>query len=255
MARSVRRGRIVAVRLLERAGARLASRSATEEAPRCGIHERAARRLYSRAVGGVHEIVDADSVLRGAGTPAHERFDRFPPDFTIKGMFFQRLVRMVDPAELARLRVRLPAGGRYVAFKSYPQVEYSRLAHLAACTQYPRLDVREAMRRLARHDFEQFATTTVAKVALSFVGGCAEVLRRMPDLYRMTLDGGRFDSELIPGGVRMYYEDFYGWLDCYPVGTLEGICQRYGHSPRVEIHLKSDIDGHLDVTWSDPRPS
>ena len=71
----------------------------------------------------------------------------------------------------------------------------------------------------------------------------------MPSLYEMTLEGGSYEASEIDGGVRIALRDFYGWLDCYPVGTLEGIVLHFGHRPRVEIHLQDELNGHFDVTW------
>jgi uncharacterized protein (TIGR02265 family) len=195
-------------------------------------------------------VVEIGRPLRGHGTEADARFARFPATHTIKGMFFNRLVAIVsaDAVEQLELRAR-PRNGRYLPFKSYPQIDYSRLAHLAAITRYRNQDTREAMRRLARDDFAEFAKSRVAKVALSFVGDCADTLKRMPDLYRMTLEGGTFDAVDIDGGVRVSFRDFYGWLDCYPLGTLEGIVLHYGHRPQVAMALEDDLNGHFDVTW------
>ena len=196
-------------------------------------------------------MVEEGRPLRGHGTSADVRFARFPASHTIKGMFFTRLMAIAPRAEVEQRDLRaFPRGGRYVAFKNYPQIDYSRIAHLAASTRYRHQETREAMRRLARDDFAEFAKSRVAKVALSFVGDCADTLKRMPDLYRMTLEGGTFDAQDIEGGVRVSYRDFYGWLDCYPLGTLEGIVIHHGHRPRVEMHLEDDLNGHLDVTWN-----
>ena len=195
-------------------------------------------------------MVDANRPLKGHGTAAEERFARFPASHTIKGMFFTRLVPMLPTGGLDQLELQeRPRNGRYLAFKSYPQIDYSRMAHLAATTRYRNDETREAMRRLARDDFAEFAKSRVGKVALSFAGDCSDTLKRMPSLYDMTLEGGSFAAQDIEGGVRVELRDFYGWLDCYPVGTLEGIVLHFGHRPQVELHLTDDQNGHLDVTW------
>ena len=70
-----------------------------------------------------------------------------------------------------------------------------------------------------------------------------DTLKRMPSLYEMTLEGGSFSAEAIEGGVRIALRDFYGWLDCYPLGTLEGIVLHHGFRPRVEMHLEDELNG------------
>ncbi len=197
------------------------------------------------------DVVELHVALVGCGTEPEERFRAFPEDHSIKGMYFPRLVAQLSPSELELAGLREPPrGGRYLPFKSYPQHDYSRVAYLAACKQHPRLSTREAMRRVARDDFQQFAESRVGKISLSFISDCGEALRRLPDLFNMSLTGGSFGAEREGDRVRLQFRDYHGWLDCYMFGVLEGIVLSFGNTPRLEADLATECEGTVDVTWS-----
>lgn len=176
---------------------------------------------------------------------AEERFALFPPEFTMKGMFFSRLMELAPPGSLERTLPRLvarPALGRYLPFSDYPQVDYSRLAHHIATQREPEVDPVEAMRRLARADVTTFATSKLGMVVFALVGDdVVEALLKLPDMYRMSLRGGEVHASLTARDtVQLEYEDFYGWLDCYPIGHIEALTAHFGRKCEIEY----DLDGH-----------
>jgi uncharacterized protein (TIGR02265 family) len=187
---------------------------------------------------------------------AEERFARFPSDFTIKGMFLTRLCRIATPQVLEAVRPRLvkaPALGRYLPFADYPQVDYSRLAHAIACDRYRNLDVAEAMRRLARDDVEAFASSQVGRIMLTLAGDARGVLLKLGDMYATAIRGGTVKAhDAGSGRVALEFQEFYGWLDCYPVGTIEGIVAHFRQSCEIELELRSEIDGTMLVTLHTP---
>lgn len=195
--------------------------------------------------------VTQGSILRGPAD-AEVRFARFPEHYKIKGMFFGRIVRVLGEAgyrPLEPLLVDPPRLGRYMPFADYPQVDYSRLCHAAAVHEWPSVPVPEAMRRLARLDFGEFASSTVGRVTLALTGELAESLSKLPDLYRMSLKGGRVSAEPSGDGVRVRFEDFYGWVDCYPIGTLEGVVHHYGREANIEGEIHDDRSATYEVRW------
>lgn len=198
----------------------------------------------------MREVLEVHRPLVGCGTEPEDRFRAFPKDHAIKGMYFSRLVARLSAAELEAANLwALPRDARYLPFKSYPQHDYSRISYLAAIKRHPRLSTREAMRRIARQDFEQLAASRVGKITLAFVGSCEEALMRLPDLYRLSVTGPTFVSERRSEAVRLTFADYHGWLDSYTLGTLEGIVQHYGHSPRLSVDLPSDFEGTVDISW------
>ena len=183
---------------------------------------------------------------------AESRFLRFPADFAIKGMFFARLLAIAPRAALAHVGERLvnPAVlKRCLPFADYPQVDYSRLAHVVAAETYRNLAVAEAMRRLARQDIRTFAESQVGRILLALSGDVTATLLKMPEMYRAALRGGTVQSLRVNAStVELHFRDFYGWLDCYPIGTIEGLAAHFGQSCEIEVSMETLISATYTVT-------
>lgn len=198
--------------------------------------------MYDARVPGILRI-KTDVALVGH-VEAEDRFAAFPAGFTVKGMFFSRMVQLGGPGALADVRDKLkkpPALGRYLPFSDYPQADFSRLAHRVATGLFPRRGVCEAMRLLARKDLETFASSSVGSVMMALAGkDTCEALMRLPDMYRATLSGGIATAERIaPNVVVLRYDDWYGWLDCYPVGHVEGLAAHLNQHCEIEVEQRS----------------
>src|SRR5690348_8551194 len=78
-----------------------------------------------------------------------------PKSFVVKGMFFSRHVAQLgsDFDKVAAGLEAPPRFGRYVPFSDYLQRDYMRVITAVSRKVYPRLGLREAMRRLGRDDF------------------------------------------------------------------------------------------------------
>jgi uncharacterized protein (TIGR02265 family) len=179
---------------------------------------------------------------------AEARFARFPRHYTLKGMFFTRVIglgarffdavrpKLIDP----------PRAGRYVAFADYPQVDYSRIAHAVATGLTPTLPVPEAMRQLARRDLSTFATSSIGRVSLAMLRDAEAAVLKLPDLYAAVLHGGIVTGRSLgKNEIEFTFSDYYGWVDCYPVGTIEGLVDRYGRSCHIEV----DVEGALSAVY------
>lgn len=198
--------------------------------------------------------IRADVPLVG-DVDAEERFARFPDSFRMKGMFFSRMIALGGHATFLEIQPRLrdkPRLGRYLPFSDYPQVDFSRLAHHVAVTRYPNVDVVEAMRRLAREDVRTFAASAVGSVMLALVGGDPRTaLLKLPDMYAASLKGGEVTARLLAdGAVELSYRSFYGWLDCYPIGHIEGLAAHCGRGCEIEAEAASELDAVLRVHLS-----
>lgn len=176
---------------------------------------------------------------------AAARFAGFPADFTIKGMFLARLEKLASHAVLESMRTALlmpKALGHYVSFGDYPQVDYSRLAYAVATDLYKRMEPAEAMRRLARRDIQTFGESQIGKIMLAFAGDAAATLMKLPEMYRAALRGGgvkavRTDART----VTLHFQNFYGWLDCYVIGTVEGLVAHFSRACEIDVSLESAI--------------
>ncbi len=181
-----------------------------------------------------------------------ERFARFPSSYLMKGMFFNRMVGLGGERayrEVESKLVKRPQLGRYLPFSDYPQVDFSRLAHQVAITRFPGQDVVEAMRRLARQDIATFAQSAIGSVMFALAGhDPVTALLKLPEMYRASLKGGEVSARLAgPQVVELAYREFYGWLDCYPIGHVEGLAAHCERSCEIEVEADSEIAAVLRV--------
>lgn len=208
------------------------------------------------AVGPRLRRITRDVMLTGT-VDAEARFERFPSYYTAKGMFFARMVELGGEGVWRSVEGRLkkrPALGRYLPFSDYPQEDFSRLAHAVAVHKQPAVTVIEAMRRLGRVDISTFARSSLGSVVFALVAGSVEsALLKLPDMYRMSLKGGEVAAERVePGVVALRFEDFYGWLDCYPVGQIEGLVAHYGKDAEIELDLATETRGTYRIRILEP---
>lgn len=195
---------------------------------------------------------EADTPLVG-DIDVESRLARVPRSYTLKGMFFGSLVASLgdDGWEAIRPQLRAaPRFDRYVPFSDYPQVDYCRIAVAAAARLHPDVDLPEAARRLARGDFAVFARSRVGAVLMSLAGDLPTVLSGLPSLYQKVTRGGNVESERLDGGgVSLRYTDYHGWVDCYTLGTIEGVVMHFGQRPHIRVSLESETRATYDVRW------
>lgn len=174
-------------------------------------------------------------VLDGA-TDVEALLAVYPKHFTVKGMFCARIVDMLGQAgwqELAPKLQAAPRGSSYVAFKDYPQTDYTRLVMFTAVRLFPELSTTEAARRVARDDFAAFARSNIGKVMVALVGDARTALMHLPEAYARIIGGISLRAdELDVRTVRISCDNYYG-VYAYFLGQLEGIVLSMGGKPRI----------------------
>lgn len=179
---------------------------------------------YNQVLSG---DMDAESVARA-----------IPKANVVKGMFFTRHVAQLG-GDFTNVIPRLeapPRFGKYVPFSDYQQSDYMRVITAAASKVYPRLGLREALRRLGRDDFNVFGESTVGKVILAVVGDAKAALLKTPGIY-MKMAPGDWEAtgeELDENTVRIEFFPAYGSWE-YQLGQLEGVVVKYGASPTTTV--------------------
>jgi uncharacterized protein (TIGR02265 family) len=160
-----------------------------------------------------------------------------PAAFTVKGMFFKRFSDVLG-AEYEGLSGELDSPQReakYVAFKGYPQRDYTRLAVAAARKLFPGLPLREAVRRLARQDIAIFASSVIGKVVLAMARDARSTLHRMPNAYAGTAPDTRIRVlDLDARTARVAVEPHHGIIE-YTLGQVEGIVLAFEQQPVVTL--------------------
>lgn len=161
-----------------------------------------------------------------------------PANYRVKGMYFLRLREKVGHQwdTVAPMLDQPPEGGRYLAFKDYPQSDYTRLIAAAAARAYPRLPPREAIRRVARDDIRVFSKSTLGKVVLSVVGDARKALMTMASVYKKMASGDWKirATELSARDVRIEFVDLHGMWE-YQLGQIEGVVTHYGAGCTVTV--------------------
>jgi uncharacterized protein (TIGR02265 family) len=188
------------------------------------------------------------------GVDAEQRFGHFPKGFTLKGMFFARLLTLnerVFPEVRSKL-VEAPKGDRYLPFHDYPQVDYSRLAYAVATRLHRGSSAPEAMRLVARQDFATFAASAVGRVTLALMGNAERAILKLPSAYAAVMKGGTVTAASTgKDEFEVVFRDFYGWVDCYPMGTLEGLAKHFGKSCSIVAELESGIHARYRISLAD----
>lgn len=202
------------------------------------------------------ETIHSDRALIGS-YDVEEEVRSIPAGYGVKGMFFDRLVIVLgdDFESAAKTLENPPPSGRYVPFRDDPGGDFARLAAAAARKVYPRLGLREGVRRVALDDFRVFADSMVGKVTLAVASDARSVLKKVPFIYR-SLAPGDWDisaEEIDERTVRLDFRPFVGRWE-YAIGQFEGAVLHFG--ARSIIHVYDEGSGHIrfDVEHSPAEP-
>ncbi len=176
-----------------------------------------------------------------------------PPDYTVKGMFFPRLVGAVGDGWDALTRdLRGPpsAPARYHAFEPYPMVDYLRLIDVVARARFP-VAVREGYRLLARGELEVFAASTLGKVTLALLREPGATLVRYQDVAGVLMNGPKITSTRVSErSVRLTWERLVGSTEAV-IGLLESMVLLFDCTPQVEVDIDPDRRASFLVSWTE----
>jgi uncharacterized protein (TIGR02265 family) len=174
----------------------------------------------------------------------------FPPTYTVKGMFCERYAALLgdDFPSVARKLINPPRGAHYVAFKDYPQADYTRIVAGAAAKVYPNLPISEAVRRVARDDIQTFGTSVFGKVLMTLVGDPQTALKHLPDAWARVAPGPNvWTEELDARTMRLVFRRHRGFPE-YVLGQLEGVVMTFHRAPLVTVRRLEPETLAFDVT-------
>jgi uncharacterized protein (TIGR02265 family) len=198
---------------------------------------------------GTRIVIHMSEPLEG-DYDAERRAHEIPASYVLKGMFFSRLVERLGSGwgSAAQRLSRPPRAGRYLAFSDYPQSDYERLSAEVARKLHPAQGLREAVRRLARDDFDVFAESTFGRVLLAVVGDARSALLKVPYVYSKVAPGDwQVSAEELDGArVRIEFVPNFGSWE-YLVGQIEGIVVAFGGSPTLSVELLPGNHLRIDV--------
>jgi uncharacterized protein (TIGR02265 family) len=173
-----------------------------------------------------------------------------PDSFVLKGMFYTRFVQQLG-SDWALLQDELetpPKNGRFLAFSDYSQRDYVRIYCAVARKIYPRLGLREGVRRLARADFGVFTESTFGRVMLALVRDARSALHRVPYVYSKVAPGDwqARAEDVDERTVRIEFEPHYGMWE-YQAGQFEGIVLAFGTTPDLVVERPRERCVRFDV--------
>ena len=201
----------------------------------------------ARVVSG-EPIRDSDALTGDYDLEASAR--RIPDGLVVKGMFFHRHVDILGAEwnSVLKTLTEPPRGGRYLAFRDYHAGDYVRVSGRAARWRYPGVGSREALRRLAREDFDVFAASTLGRVVLSIISDARGVLHKSPFVYE-TLARGDWRvvvTDIDERTLSMEYTPYFARWE-YALGQIEGVVLHYQPSSMVRVSELSDQRVYFEV--------
>jgi uncharacterized protein (TIGR02265 family) len=171
---------------------------------------------------------------------------RVPETKTQKSMFITPMI-----LKAKRLGVTLrSARERYLPFQEYPLREHVQLLVESAEAFYPRLNMRQALRRLGRGAYRAFVESTVGKVVWSTVTDAHSSLDAILKGYAIAVPGCTAAVvERSAGRAVVRLDRITYFLDCHHVGCIEGAIHAVGTHGRVTIRLDGPSSGEFLAEW------
>lgn len=179
--------------------------------------------------------LDVNAVLRS-----------IPESATIVGMFIEPL------AESARKAGNpLPsARDKYTHYKFYPLKEHAQLLVETCARIYPRLSLRQALRKLGRAAPKALMDSTIGKVTFGAASGIEGSLRAWVRTYPLHLRPGfAHVVEVSASHAILRLEEIHYFLDCHHVGSLEGVFTFLDKRATVRINAHSATSADLLCSW------
>lgn len=181
--------------------------------------------------------------------PIHweERIDAIPATANARGMFFQFLIDALGPR--VALQIEAPT---YIAFKSYPLREYVSLLARGSRVAFPSLASSEAVRRLGRLVYPNYAKTITGTAVFAVAGrNFRRIVELCPRAYEIGMTPGKVKIvSCEEGRAVVQLQDIWNVPEFHQVGVWEGgmdVCNVKGLiKTRVRNHGTCDFE----VTWS-----
>jgi uncharacterized protein (TIGR02265 family) len=139
-------------------------------------------------------------------------------------------------------------------FSDYALADYFRLARAVGRALHPTATVSEQLRRAAGADFELFTQSKVGRVMMAFASDPVSVLAKCGAMYRTVVAGPVVESERRgPDRAVVRFREYRGPVECYPAGTLEGVCRTFGVPYEMRIEQLGPTEANYEITVLD-RP-
>lgn len=176
---------------------------------------------------------------------AIREIENIPAAAQIRGMFILPVLQ-----EAKRAGANLAKRERYVPFQFYALREHAQLMVEASALLFPRLSLRQALRRLGRGAPQAFVGSTLGRVVLQSARGVPDVVSALAKGYELNMEPGRAHVE--QAGARVLdvkLEKVYYFLDSHHVGAFEGALRFAGARGAVRVHRIDASTSVLRIEW------
>jgi len=179
--------------------------------------------------------LDAEACLRA-----------IPATATITGMFIE------STAALARQKGHTvtSARARYTAFQPYPLKEHCTVLVEVARVLYPKVHLREALRRIGRGAPHVLLQSTVGRVVLGSAEGPHATIEAMAKSYAVHMQPATLKVERAgekSAVIRM--SDIHNFLDSHNVGVFEGVMRHAKLEGTIRIRSYSRTSADFFCAW------
>ena len=174
-----------------------------------------------------------------------ERIRAVPPEATVKGMFIEAPVAVVQQRSGQRI-------GReeYIPFKDYPVAEHNQVLAACAMAGYPDVPIREGLRRLGRDALRTFLDSLAGRVVFAAAGRNFDAaLGLVARSYGITGPvGSATVVERSPDDAIIQLRRCFNFPDCYHVGVFEAAMEHFREPGEVLVRVLSICD--VDIKMS-----
>jgi len=176
------------------------------------------------------------------------RLEAIPSQAGVRGMFCQFLIEAIGsdpPAHLVK--------SRFVAFKNYAMRDYVKLLVWGGGQAFPRLPLAEAVRRLGRCIYPNYAKTMTGTAIFAVAGhNFQRVVELCPTAYKVAISNGTVSlRSLEDHHAVVEFRGVWNLPEFHQIGIFEGamdVCSARGEIG-VDVHGLDSVD--LDVRWTD----
>jgi uncharacterized protein (TIGR02265 family) len=171
---------------------------------------------------------------------------RIPATEHMKGMFVAPVVK----AAAAKGHVLTLARERYLPFQDYPLREHMANLAEAARLIFPKKPIREGLRRLGRGALGVMLESTVGRVLWASATDPVRALDAIVKIYAIVhANCGMSIVDATPGAVVIKATRLFSFFDCHHIGVFESALEGVGVEPRIQVRLRSPIDGEFLCTY------
>jgi uncharacterized protein (TIGR02265 family) len=176
------------------------------------------------------------------------RLAAIPQRAQVRGMFLQYLIEAIGADPVPYFGPR-----RYVAFKTYSMRDYVEILRWGARTKFPQLPEAEAVRRLGRCIYPNYAKTVTGTAIFAVAGrDFKRVVELTPTAYKVSVPPGQINVRLLEERHAVVeLRDIWNLPDFHQVGIWEGAMQVCRAMGQIQVNVLGFDAADFDIRWNE----